>query len=43
MSEDMARLVMCSCGLAMYAIESFRGWVYVCEDCDPEMMSQVAQ
>lgn len=28
-------LVMCRCGLAMYAVEAEDGeWTYVCEDCD---------
>jgi len=34
-------MVICSCGLAMYAIDGPDGWVYVCEDCDPELMPQV--
>jgi len=34
-------LTMCLCGLAMYAIDGPEGWIYVCEDCDPELMQQV--
>lgn len=31
--------VVCSCGLAMYAIESAGGVLtYFCEDCDPHLM-----
>ena len=31
----MDDLVICRCGLAMYAIESEDGsWTYVCEECD---------
>ena len=32
-------LVMCSCGLAKYAIDTGDEWVYVCEDCDPGILN----
>lgn len=35
-------LRLCTCGLAMYALELSDGtWTYVCEACDPNLAAAV--
>lgn len=37
-------LHLCSCGLAMYAVEAADGtWTYVCEGCDPNLAAPIIE